>query len=428
MAGPHPLLLLYRAAWRVAQPFAPWFLRRRLAQGKEDAGRLAERRGIAGLARPDGRLVWMHGASVGEALALLPLVHRVQAQGFHVLVTTGTVSSAQVMAQRLPPGALHQYAPLDAAAYMRRFLGTWNPSLILLAESELWPNLLLEARRRAIPVALVNARMSARSCQRWGRARGLINALLSGVTLCLAQSRQDAQRLASLGAQNVAVTGNLKFDAAPLPADAAALDALRQAIGHRPLWIAASTHDGEEAVALAAHKAVAVIFPNFLTILAPRHAARGAAIAQLAAASRLPITRRSQGGRIEARTQIYLCDTIGELGLLYRLGAPVFLGRSLTASTALGGQNPIEPAKLGCAILHGPHVSSFTEVYRLLDDANGAVRVDNAEALARELATLTASPGARQSLAQRAAAAVNTQAGAADATMRALAPLLARAP
>ena len=243
----------------------------------------------------------MHGASVGEALALLPLVDRMQARGFHVLVTTGTVTSAQVMAQRLPPGALHQYAPLDAAAYMRRFLGAWKPSLILLAESELWPNLLLEARRRAIPVALVNARMSARSQQRWGRARGLIGALLGGVTLCLAQSRQDAQRLASLGAQNVAVTGNLKFDAAPLPADAAALDALRQAIGHRPLWIAASTHDGEEAVALAAHKAVAVIFPNFLTILAPRHAARGAAIAQLAAASRLPITRRSQESSIAGK-------------------------------------------------------------------------------------------------------------------------------
>lgn len=418
----HPLLLAYRCAAWLARPLMPRFLRRRQANGKEDGARLGERCGLAGLARPAGRLVWMHGASVGEALALLPLVALVQAQGFGVLVTTGTVTSAQVLAQRLPQGALHQYVPLDAAAYVRRFFDTWRPDLIVLAESELWPNLLLAAKAQHIPVALVNARMSARSFRRWGLAKGFAGALLGCVDVCLAQSQQDAGRLSHLGAGHVEVCGNLKYDAAALPADPAALGALRQSIGGRPCWVAASTHAGEEALCLDAHRALVARFPDLLTILAPRHPARAGAIAPLVAAAGLQLAQRSRGDEVTALTQVYLCDTMGELGLLYRLNAPVFLGKSLGGA---GGQNPIEAALLGNAILHGPAVANFADIYRLLDEAGGARPVHDAGSLASALAALLVSPGARAAMAQRGAGAIAAQRGAADAVMRALAPWLA---
>lgn len=424
MDWPHPLLLAYRLAWFVARPLLPLVLARRRARGKEDAARLGERRGIAGLPRPPGRLVWMHGASVGEALALLPLVDRMQASGFVVLVTTGTVTSARLLATRLPPGALHQYAPLDAGACMRRFLQTWKPGLLVLTESELWPNMLLEARRAGIPVALVNARLSARSFARWSRAKGAISALLRCIDVCLAQTPADAGRLTRLGAARVSVCGNLKYDAAPLPADTAALGALRVAIGARPCWVAASIHAGEDEMALAAHAALAAAFPDLLTILAPRHMARADAIATLPAARSLSIARRSLADAVAAGVQVYLADTMGEMGLLYRLNAPVFMGKSLARG---GGQNPIEPAVLGAAILHGPSVMNFADVYALLDDAGGATRVDSEAALVKSLGDLLRDEHLRGAMGARAKAVVKTHGGACDAIVAALTPLLERA-
>lgn len=420
--GLHPLLPAYRLAWWLAQPLAQPFLARRAAKGKESAARIGERRGIAGLARPDGRLVWMHGASVGEGLALLPLVERMQALGFVVLVTTGTVTSADVLAARLPARALHQYLPLDAGSFMRRFLDHWKPELALLAESELWPNLLLAARQRNLPVALVNARMSARSFGRWSRAKGFIRAVLGCVDLCLAQSTEDAERFSALGARRAEVCGNLKFDAAPLPVDAAALAELRQWIGERRCWVAASTHEGEETKILGAHATLAMVFPDLLTIIAPRHPARGGAVAALGAASGLQAARRSLGATVGARTQVYVCDTIGELGLLYSLDAPVFIGKSLAGG---GGQNPIEAARLGTAILHGPDVGNFAEAFALLDAAGAARPVSDGWSLASELGVLLARASARDAMGQRGKLAMDAQRGAADSIMRALAPLLA---
>ena len=418
----HPLLPAYRLAWWLAQPLAQPFLARRAARGKEDPARIGERRGIAGLARPDGRLVWMHGASVGEGLALLPLVERMQALGFVVLVTTGTVTSANVLAARLPPGALHQFVPLDAGPFMRRFVDHWQPELVLLAESELWPNLLLAAKQRGIAVALVNARMSARSFRRWSRAKGFIRAVLGCVDLCLAQSTEDAGRFSALGAQRTEVCGNLKFDAAPLPVDAAALAALRQWIGERRCWIAASTHEGEETEILGAHSTLAMVFPDLLTIIAPRHPARGGAIAALGLGNGLQAARRSLGERSGAQTQIYVCDTLGELGLLYSLDAPVFIGKSLASG---GGQNPIEAARLGSAILHGPAVGNFAEAFALLDAVGAARPVTDGWSLASELGVLLARASARDAMGQRGRLAMEAQRGAADAILRALAPVLA---
>ena len=364
------LLPVYHAAARGLTPFSGLFLWRRGRKGKEDLSRIGERRGRASLPRPQGRLAWLHGASVGEGLALLPLVSRLTAKGFHVLVTTGTVTSARILAQRLPEGATHQFAPLDAPAFIDRFLDHWRPDLFILAESEIWPNTICAVHARKIPITLVNARLSPRSFGRWRRLSGFISTLLGKIDLCLAQSQDDATRLLQLGAPRVDAIGNLKYDVDAPPADPTRLDDLALQIGPRPIWIAASTHPGEEALAFAAHKS---FWRNFPTCSPYSRRAIRIAAPDIAAAAATPASRRRCVRRrpIRPSTQIYIGDTIGELGLFYRLSSVIFIGKSLAGE---GGQNPIEPAKLGSAILHGPHVGNFLDVYATLDNRGGSIR------------------------------------------------------
>jgi 3-deoxy-D-manno-octulosonic-acid transferase len=417
------LLPAYRAGTFALSPLAPALLEWRRRLGKEDSDRLAEKMGEASRPRFAGRLIWLHGASVGEGLALLTLVPRLTARGFQVLMTTGTVSSARVLGPRLPSSTVHQFAPLDAPRFVTRFLDHWRPDMLLIAESELWPNMLGEANRRAIPIALVNARVSARSFIRWRRFPKAIASLLRRVDLCLAQSAEDARRLAELGAPLVQVAGNLKYDAPAPPADAAELASLAAAIGPRPVWLAASTHPGEEAIALDVHLRLAARFPDLLTIVAPRHAERGGEIASLAANRGLSFARRSTDGGVAPGTQIYIADTMGESGLYYRLAGIVFVGKSLTSA---GGQNPIEPAKLGGAVLHGPHVANFAEVYRDLDACRGALQVADGEELSQVVSALLSDVPAMRRMARAAAEAVERVGGACDFIMQALEPHFSR--
>ena len=421
MTERHAFLRLYQFGWRAAGPLVPYWLSRRATKGKEDPARLSERRGIPSLARPHGKLVCMHGASVGEAFALLPLVAKIRERHHKILMTTGTLTSARLLSQRLPDGALHQFAPLDAPSFVESFFEFWRPDLLVLAESELWPNLLFAARERGIPVALVNARLSERTFRRWKRVPGMVRELLSAITLCLAQTPADATRFAALGAQNVETSGNLKFDATPLPARLTDLARLRASIGVRKCWIAASTHEDEEETILDVHKALSLRFPRVITIMAPRHPVRAEAIAAKASALGMPVARRSRAESLSPVTQIYLCDTIGELGLLYRLDVPVFLGKSLASS---GGQNPIEPGQLGNAILHGPRVANFADIYADLDKAGGARAVANTAGLAGAVAELLTDDEARVALARRAIAVLRHHTGATERIMRSLAPYL----
>ncbi|THD42077.1 MAG: 3-deoxy-D-manno-octulosonic acid transferase [Bradyrhizobium sp.] len=412
----------YRIATGLASPLSGALLSLRLNKAKEDPLRIEERRGVAGLPRPAGSLVWLHGASVGEALSLMPLVERLTQAGRRALITTGTVSSARLLSQRLPPGAMHQFAPLDTPGFMSRFFAHWRPDLALIAESEIWPNMILEAGRAGAPMAMVNARMSARSYARWRRAPAFIGALLARFDLCLAQSAGDGERLAALGAGQVRVVGNLKFDASAPPANQRELAELSGQVSGRQIWIAASTHAGEERIAADAHRRVAATFPDLLTLIAPRHADRGEAIRAELSAMGLRCALRSRGERPERDVEIYICDTMGELGLFYRLAGVVMVGKSFVGQ---GGQNPIEPAKLACAVLHGPQVANFTEVYGLLDGAGGAALVRDADELAAMLTMLFADPTRLRAMARAAAKAVEAEAGAADRVMQALAPLLA---
>lgn len=414
-------LRLYRGSTRIAGPLTGFMLNRRLKRGKEDPARIAERHGVPSLARPHGPLVWVHGASVGEIMSVFPLLTRIQRHGFSVLLTSGTVTAAQIATDRMPEGILHQFLPLDTPKFMKRFLDHWQPSLALLTESELWPNLILQASDMAIPLVLINGRLSERSFARWKKMKRTAGALLTRIDLLLVQEPDDARRFAKLGAGRIVTTGNLKFDVSPPEAETFALESLGRALGRRPVLLAASTHAGEEKAVIEAHRRLRRNAPGLVTIIAPRHPQRGRAVAEIAEQYGLPAVLRSQGYLPDRGTEIYVADTIGEMGVFYRLAPIVFMGGSLTKR---GGQNPIEPAKIGSAILHGPYVSNFTAIYSELNRAHGAATVADAESLANSLQRLFDDPGLVERMQKSAYDTVMRMGGALERTMNAIQPYL----
>jgi 3-deoxy-D-manno-octulosonic-acid transferase len=414
-------LRLYRQLAAAAVPLAPALIKRRLKQGKEDPARVGERRGMSADIRPHGPLVWIHGASVGEVLAAAALIERLRSLNLRILLTSGTVTSAAIVAKRFPADIIHQYVPYDSPRYVARFLDHWKPSLALFIESDLWPNLILSSAARRLPMVLINGRMSHRSFPRWRKISSTISALLGRFDVCLAQSQVDAERFAALGSRNVITTGNLKLDVPAPPADAAKLERLMAVTRGRPIIVAASTHPGEEDILLDVHKTLAGFFPQLLTVIVPRHPDRGEAIARIITESGLHAGLRSHEDLPTATNDIYVADTMGELGLFYRLAPIVFMGGSLVPR---GGQNPIEAIKLGASIVHGPHVFNFTDVYQALDQAGGARQADRQEALVKQLGQLLADPVAREASVVASTRVVEQLGGALERTMTALEPYL----
>lgn len=415
-------LSLYLLWSRLNGPrFAERKLRERLLEGKEDPARIDERRGIAGRPRPDGPLIWFHAASVGESVALLELVRQLldDHDTLSVLVTTGTVTSASVMADRLPDGALHQFLPLDARPFVRRFLDHWRPDVAVWTESELWPALICETKARGIPMVLLNARMSKASHDRWRFLRGMARSLLSRFDRALVQDGLTEIYLRRLGlpVDRMEVTGTLKEGAAALPVKTSELESMRAEIGGRPVWVAASTHPGEEEKVLEAHRLAMRTNPRLLLILVPRHPARGDDVANLLTAGNWPFTRRSLGEGPEAEAPVYLADTMGELGLWYRLAPVSFVGGSWEP---IGGHNPFEPAALGSAILHGPYVTNFVDIYQRLTEARAARLVSAPQSLAEAVDDLL-SPDRAAAMAHAAWEVVSA---GADVTERAKTVLL----
>jgi 3-deoxy-D-manno-octulosonic-acid transferase len=419
-------LTAYRALSIALGPAINLYLKQRLAHGKEDRERFAERRGHAGRPRPAGPLVWVHAASVGEAVSILSLIDRllVERPRLSVLVTTGTVTSARLLAHRLPADrAWHQYVPIDRPADVRRFLAHWRPDLAMWVESELWPNLITETQARGIPILLLNGRMSQRSFRGWQRLPGLIGPLLASFALCLAQDAVQAERFLQLGAPEAATVGDLKAAAAPLPVDEAKFAALAAQVSGRPLWLAASTHEGEEDVVAGAHRIVMRQEQGLLTIVAPRHPARGDAVEAMLTARGLKVARRSRGPAIDAATDVYLADTLGELGLFYRLAGIAFVGGSIARK---GGHNPLEAALLDCAILHGPDMSNCAAIARALAGAGATVTVTDAPSLAAAVGRLLADPVERAARAVAASGVAAHNRDVLDAVMARLAPWLDR--
>jgi 3-deoxy-D-manno-octulosonic-acid transferase len=412
-------LRAYRLATSAGSPLAGFLLSNRLKRGKEDAARLDERRGEASVARPNGPLVWIHGASVGEVAAIVPLIERIVAKEFNVLLTSGTVTSAKLAGQWLPPGVIHQYVPLDAPRFAARFLNHWKPDLGLFTESDLWPNLILMSAERHIPLILVNGRVSERSYNRWRYAPSMIAALLKRFDLCLAQTAAYAARYRDLGAPRISTTGNLKLDVPEPAADQDSLRKLQAAIGNRTTIAAASTHAGEEMPLIETHRRLRHTFPRLLTIIAPRHPDRGPGIVEIARDAGLSASLRSRGRLPEPNDDIYVVDTLGELGLVYRLAPIVFMGGSLASH---GGQNPVEPIKLGAAVLHGPHVWNFAELYEALDTARGAELIGDVGKLTVRVGALLTDAKERAEISGAARETVARLGGALDRTLTALDP------
>ena len=422
------LAALWALVASLLAPLLPFYLRRRVAKGKEITERLAERQGH-GAARPRGRVIWCHAASNGEMLSLLPLMEALARQdpALSFLVTTGTVTSARLLEQRLSPELAprtqHRFLPLDVPRWVARFLEGWRPDLAVIVESEIWPNMLAAADRQGVPLALINARMSARSARGWGWVPGFARALLGRFALILAQTEADAARFATLAERPVPCWGNLKYAAPPLPADPAELARLTLAWEGRPVWLAASTHPGEDEIILAAHRLLAPDHPGLLTVIVPRHPQRGPDIAALA--GDLPIARRSAGQDAGPGVAVYVADTLGELGLFYRLARVALIGGSLVPH---GGQNPLEAARLGCPIITGPHHFNFGEIITRLRAAHALVETPDgpgaAQALAGNIARILADPKAGQAMAGAAGPLAQNQAGLPGRIATSLLPLI----
>lgn len=417
------MLWLYRCLTVLITPFLFFYLRKRRARGKEHPTRHRERWGRASLPRPAGPLIWLHAASVGETQAALPLIHRLldALPDTRLLLTSGTVTSAEIAAAKLPPRAFHQFVPVDTWPAARRFLRHWQPDLAIWTESEFWPNLITLTAETGCPLALVNARMSEKSAVNWQWLPDVIRQLLGCFSLVCAQSPEDAARLVSLGARNVQMLGNLKQDADELPDEPAVRMALERQIGPRPLWLAASTHDGEEREIAAVHEALKADFPDLLTVIVPRHPLRGEKIAAELQGKGLTIALRSLSQPITAAVDVYLADTIGELGVFYRLSDVVFMGGSLIPH---GGQNPLEPARLHCALLVGIHTHNFASIYARMEHEQAVIRVATVQALTDHIRHLLHDDAARSTQVQAAFDYASGQQGALSAVLNALRPLV----
>ncbi|MEH6404505.1 MAG: 3-deoxy-D-manno-octulosonic acid transferase [Sneathiella sp.] len=367
-------LSMYNGLLWIASPFIKRHLNKRLEEGKEDASRFDERFGEPSRLRPAGELIWIHAASVGEAVSALPMIKVLLARNSDrsILMTTGTKTSANLMQERLPAGAFHQFVPIDTKEAVIRFLEYWQPQLAIWMESEIWPNLINQTARREIPMLMINARITDESFNLWRKTGGLIKGLLKKFDYIHAQSDLSAERLKYLGAKEVEALGNLKFCSPPLPFRNERFRDMKVAVKDRKVWLASSTHKGEEAIIASAHLAMKPKVKKLLTIIVPRHPERGEEIMSKLQDAGFKVARRSQRHPVEPDTDIYLADTIGELGLFYRLVDVVFMGGSLVQK---GGQNLLEAARLNCAIMHGPDMSNFLEIVEDLKNNKGVIGV-----------------------------------------------------
>ncbi|WP_417423878.1 lipid IV(A) 3-deoxy-D-manno-octulosonic acid transferase [Hoeflea sp.] len=396
------------------------YLAIRAAKGKEERSRRQERYGRSDIERPVGPLVWFHAASVGETNAVVPLINEVRRRGISVVLTTGTVTSARVAQERLGDNVIHQYVPLDLKPAISRFLDHWMPDLAIIAESEIWPMTILELGARRTPQVLVNGRLSDRSFARWSKRPGLADALFENLSHVIAQSDLDAERFLSLGARPVTVSGNLKVDTTAPPWDGDELARLQEQVGDRPTWAAISTYEGEDEIAAAVHRALKPRH-KLLTILVPRHPDRADTIEAMLTGNGLKVARRSRGEPVIPETDVYLGDTIGEMGLYLNLTEIVFVGKSLKGG---GGQNPLEPAMLGCAVLSGSNVENFREAYARLLKNGGARFVRDGEMLAKGVHYLLSNPQARRTMADGGEKTLYDMRGALKSTVRALEPYI----
>ena len=418
-------LFAYRCITRALEPLAPRLLDARARRGKEDPVRVDERLGVASVPRPAGDLVWLHGVSVGETLSLLPVVERLRKirPDLTVLVTSGTLTSATLLAKRLPAGVIHQFAPVDTPGAVDAFLDHWRPALAVFVESELWPNLILGARRRGVKLVLASARITEKTVEGWRRFPGAARKLVTAFDRVLPQDETSAERLESLGAR---IDGqvNLKLAGEAPPHDPAAFTRLSAAIGDRPVVVAASTHDGEE---IALVRALDKLADRLCLIIVPRHPERRDEIAAALTRDGYRFALRSQGREPDSDTDLYVADTLGEMGLFLRLADVVVMGGSFSAAlqkAPVGGHNPLEPARLGKPAVTGPDMTNWAAVADALVQADGLAVVQAPWDLPAVIAPLLADARAAQAMGERGRRAAADAGSGLDRLMEALTPLL----
>ena len=377
-------------------------LKARLKAGKEDPNRINERRGQSPNIRPEGEVIWFHAASVGESIALLGLIENIVEERplTNILITTGTTASANLINTRLPKKTIHQYVPLDVGEFVRNFLDHWRPNLAVFTESELWPCLIATAHAREVPLILINARISKKSFSKWKWLKGLVSSILSKFDIILCQDENTAKFIRKLSKSKIdpKVVGSLKESAPPLPFSEEDRSVISNQIGSRPIWLAASTHEREELMMAEAHEYARRFSRRLLLIIVPRHPNRGKKICSDLRNLGWQVSLRSGGEKINNYTEIYIADTFGEMGLWYRISSISFLGGSMIE---VGGHNPFEPATLGSAILHGPHVWSAAEAYEELGKVKASLQVKNPEELSQAIVDLL-NPDTNASMAKSA--------------------------
>lgn len=409
------LIYLYRILSIILTPLVRIFLLIRKRKGKEDAERISERLGFTSIKRPEGKLLWIHCASVGESISMLKVARELIANfdDIHILFTSGTVTSANILKGKLPERTIHQYIPVDLYFAVKRFMKRWHPDLLLLAESEIWPNLIYQTLRVKCPIVSVNARMSEKSFKSWSRFKGTSFDFFSKFTTCIPQSQIDKDKYEALGVSEdkMPLMGNLKYDNEPLKCDNNKLDELKNVVGNRKLWLAASTHPGEEEICTNVHKKLVEKYPDLLTIIVPRHPNRIDEIVEMMESKGVKYSVRSRGEEITAETGVYVADTMGELGLFYTLSDISLVGGSMVYIKGIGGHNPIEPAQLHSAIITGPNTENFIEIYRDFLDKKACIKVDNEKGLADAIDSLLSDGVKRKELSDNAYEFVMGQSG-----------------
>ncbi len=423
---PTALYRVYCALTSIAMPLAWRTVRAKLQTAGVSEVRQRERLGHASQPRPDGRLIWFHAASVGESLSVLSLIKRMseRIEDAQFLITSGTPTSAALVEKRLPPRTRHQYPPLDSAGPVARFLDHWRPDAGVFVESEIWPRLIVETARRGTPLALLNARLSEKSVAGWKKRPDTARFVLGQFRLFLTQNDRTAANLIAMGAPADLVQPgtNLKAMSDPLPVDRTTLTKLQGQITGRPVWIASSTHAGEEETVLAAHAKLLERWPDLLLLLIPRHPERRDEVAALLDRAQLTYATRSKGQRVTEKTQVYMADTLGETGTWYALSPIVFLGGSLLE---IGGHNPFEPAQAGAAVLTGPGFFNFAETFAPLIEAGGAIKIETAAELGDSVGNWLADASALSTARNAARNCVNTQKTALDGIIETLCAELA---
>ncbi len=391
------MIKIYNFLMIILSPLIRIYLHLRALQNKEIKSRLNEKYGTASLARPQGNVIWVHAASVGEAQAALIIIKKIneQSQNISFLVTTVTLSSANMLEEKLPHNAIHQFVPIDHPDWINKFINHWKPDLALFLESEIWPNILITLKKNNIPSILINGRLSDNSYKNWCRIKTVAQHIFSTFNLILTQSPQDTNRFKEFGA-NAHTVGNIKLNASPLAYDKAQFNVIKDAIGTRPFWVYASTHDGEEELAARVHLSLKEKFSDLLTIIVPRHPTRREDIQNKLKIMGLKIAARGDDKKLfSARDDIYLVDTMGELGLFYRLTTISMIGRCFSHDGG-GGHNPIEAAQLNSIVLTGPNIQYQHNLFTPMFEKNAAIQVHTEEELVKTLSLLFSNKDKRE--------------------------------